>query len=287
MSKRHHHINMYITTTLSISLVLILIGLESIALLAARDLIKQVKENVELELILQEEPDSADLQRLYKVLDVALFCNEYHVITKEEALQEHIKYLGEDPTQFIDYNPLHASVVVALDEQYAQPDSIAMIEAKLRNFSSIEKIEYPKDVVELLDNKIGFISIVLIAIAAILLIISIALINNTIRLTTYSKRFLIHTMKLVGATPFFIKRPILLKGFIMGIIASLLAILTLAGAVYYTQTRFNIRIMELSWENIGIVAGIILLAGLIITYFASTFAANRFIRMKYNDLYYI
>lgn len=287
MSKRHHHINMYVTTTLSITLVLILIGMEAIALLATRQLVKQVKENVSLELVLQDNADTTDLQRLYKVLDVALFCKEYTVISKEDALQEHIKYLGEDPTQFIDYNPLHASIVVALNEQYAHQDSITQIENKLRNFTSIEKIEYPKDVVKLVNDKIGFVSVLLIAIAGILLLISIALINNTIRLTTYSKRFLIHTMKLVGATPFFIKRPILLKGFWMGIIASILAILTLSGAIYYTQTHLNIKIIELSWQNIGMVSAIILSAGLIITYFASTFAANRFIRMKYNDLYYI
>ncbi len=278
---------MYVTTTLSITLVLILVGLETIALLTSRRLIRQVKENVSLELILNEPIDSLEIQRLNRVLDVALFCKEYQMISKEQALQEHILYLGEDPTQFLDYNPLHSSIVITLNENYTQTDSIAAIERKLKNFDCISKIEYPKDIVSLLDKNISYVTFTLLIIALILLLIAIALINNTIRLTIYSKRFLIHTMKLVGATSWFIKRPIIGRGVWMGIIASLLACGILYAAIWYVQTELNIILFDFTWQNLAFIAAIITVLAIIITYFASAFAANRYLRMKANDLYKI
>lgn len=287
MARRHHHSDMYITTTLSITLVLVLVGLEAITLLSTKNLIKQVKENISVELVLTESCDSTEIGRLYKVLDAAKFCKEYTTITKEQALEEHIKYLGEDPTKFLEYNPLHGSIVVSLTEEYADNDSIAAIESKLKNFSSIERIEYPKDIVNLVNKNVNFISFGLLGIAVILLIIAIALINNTIRLTIYSKRFIIHTMKLVGATSWFIKRPIIRNGLIMGICASILSCGIIYGAIYYLQKEFNLMLFANNWENLGFIAAIVFIFAIIITYFASAFAANRYIRMKVNDLYYI
>jgi len=287
MKRTHHHINMYVTTTLSITLVLILVGLELIAFLTSQRLIKQVKENVSVELILNEPIDSLELNRLYRVLDAAKFCREYQTITKEQALQEHIMYLGEDPTQFLDYNPLHSSIIVTLDENYTQSDSIAEIEKKLKNFESISRIEYPKDIVSLLDKNISYVTFGLLIIALVLLLIAIALINNTIRLTIYSKRFLIHTMKLVGATSWFIKRPIIGRGILMGIIASILTCGILYGAIWYVQTELNIILFDFTWQNFAFIAAAIVILAIIITYLASAFATNRYIRMKVNDLYNI
>ena len=278
---------MYFTTTLSITLVLLLVGLEAVSYLTTKNLVRRVKEDISFEIILNSDNDTTEMQRLYRVLDAATFCKSYRTITADEALEEHIKYLGEDPTQFLSYNPLQPSVVVNLTEQYTNNDSIEIIGAKLKNFSSIERIEYPDDIVTIINRNVGFASIILLAVAVILLIISIALINNTIRLTIYSKRFLIHTMKLVGATSWFIKRPIIRNGLLMGICASILAFGIIWFAIHYTQSELNVILFPNNWQNISFIAAVITVFALLITYLASTFAANRYIRMKVNDLYYI
>ncbi len=287
MARKHLHSDMYFTTTLSITLVLLLVGLEAVSYLTTKNLIQSVKEDISFEIILNSDKDTTEIQRLYRVLDAAAFCKSYRTITAEEALEEHIKYLGEDPTQFLSYNPLNPSVVVNLTEQYANNDSIEIIGRKLKNISSIERIEYPDDIVTIINRNVGLASIILFAIAIILLVIAIALINNTIRLTIYSKRFLIHTMKLVGATSWFIKRPIIRNGMLMGICASILAFGITWLAIYYTQSELNVILFPNNLQNMSFIAAVITIFALLITCIASSIAANRYIRMKVNDLYYI
>ncbi len=287
MKQRHHFFNMYLTTTISVALVLLLIGLETVFILSTRSLIEQMKESVTLTIILQEDTDSTQLKRLDNYLNIAPFISEYAYVSKENALQDHITNLGEDPSKFLGFNPLLSSYEVHLKANYTQADSITAITNKLSVFPYIHEIIYPEDVVLLLDGKINTFSIILLAVALILLTVAIALIINTIRLYVYSKRFLINTMKLVGATPFVIKAPIIRRNILMGLLAGVIALVLLAGALYYCQVHLGIIPLQLTITNISIVCVVVLLTGILITGFAALIATNKYIRMHTDDLYYV
>ncbi len=285
--KRHHFFNMYLTTAISVALVLFLIGIETTLLISAKEIIKQVKENVSLTLVLSDSATEEETQRIDNLLTIAPFSRTHRYISKDEALREHIEYLGEDPEKFLGYNPLQASFEVYLDAEYAQSDSIAAIEITLKTFPCINRIIYQKDVVNMLDKNVNVISYALLGAALLLLFIAVALIVNTIRLHVYSKRFLINTMKLVGATPHVIKAPIVKRNVLMGLVAGVIALLLLTGVFVYIRHSMGIDLMLLSKQNILIVAGVVLASGMLITLFASLFATNHYIRMKTDDLYYI
>ena len=285
--RKHRFFNMYLTTTISVALVLTLIGVEVVMLLSARNLINNIRENVSLTVVLTDNPDSAEVARLSNLLQIAPFAKQSRYVSKDAALDEHIRNLGEDPTDFLGYNPLHASFEVGLQAQYAHSDSIALIESKLQSFDSIEQIIYPRDIVGMLDKNVERLSVIVLGVAVILLFVAIALIVNTIRLQIYSKRFLINTMRLVGARSWTIKRPIIGRSIRMGIVAAIIALLLLAVAWYYCKSQLGIVILIPTWQNIAIVAGSVFLCAIILTWLAASFAAGRYIRMRTNDLYYI
>lgn len=283
----HRFFNMYLTTTVSVALVLFLIGVESVLILSAHHLIKQVKENVALTLVLSDEATDDEIRRIDNLLTISPFCREHNFISKEDALKDHIENLGEDPVRFLGFNPLQSSYEVFLNADYAQSDSITDIERTLSVFPSINRIIYQKDVVNLLDNNVGVLSFALLVATLLLLFVAVALIVNTIRLHVYSKRFLINTMKLVGATPHVIKMPIVRRNILLGFVAGIVALCLLAAVIFYVQSAFGIGLIIYTWQNAAIVSGSVLLSGILITLFASVFAANRYIRMKTDDLYYI
>ncbi|MCM1035250.1 MAG: permease-like cell division protein FtsX [Paludibacter sp.] len=288
MTKRHHRFfNMYLTTTVSIVLVLFLIGMETILVISAHDLMRQIKENIALTIVLNDDAPADEVERLGRLLDIAPFVREYHLTDKEEALDLHIRNLGEDPSAFLGFNPLLASYDVKLNAAYAHADSIAHIEQRLSVFSAVNKIVYQKDIISALDQNLGNVSLILLSVACILLFVAVALIVNTIRLSVYSRRFLINTMKLVGATPWVIKSPIIWRNVRMGLVAGIFALVLLGGALFYCRQQLGLVLLSLEWSNLLIVAGVVILSGLCIAFMASLFAVNRYIRMKTDDLYYI
>ena len=219
---------MYFTTTISVALVLFLVGLECLILLSAHELMRQVKENVVLSIVLKDDNTSEEVERTKRLLTAAPYAHDYRFISREEALQEHIANLGEDPSAFLGYNPLTDAFEVHLQAAYAHSDSIAQIEKGLLDMPYVDKVIYQKDVVKVLDNNLNEIALVLLAVAVALLIIALVLISNTIQLQVYAKRFLINTMRLVGATPWVIKWPLIRRNMRMGVEAALLALLMLA-----------------------------------------------------------
>ncbi len=287
MKRPHSFFNMYLTTTISIALVLCLIGLECIVLLSAHELMRHVRENVALTIVMSDAATEDETARMGKLLNASPYCHDSRYISREEALQEHIANLGEDPQKFLGYNPLPNAYEVHLNARYAQSDSIAAIETRLTALPFVDKIVYQEDVVRMLDSNIGEASLVLLAIAAALLIIALVLISNTIQLQVYSKRFLINTMRLVGATPWVIKWPFIRRNMRMGVEASVLALLVLAGAFYYCKARLGIMLFPLTWQNISFVIVVVLASGVLITFLASWAATNRYIRMKINKMYEI
>jgi cell division transport system permease protein len=285
--KRRSLFNMYFTTTVSIALVLFLVGLECLVLLSAHELMRHVKENVVLSIVLKDDNTTDEIDRTKRLLNAAPYVLEHRFISRDEALQEHIANLGEDPTAFLGYNPLTDAFEVRLQAAYAHSDSIAQIEKGLLNMPYVEKVIYQKDVVKVLDNNLNEIALILLAVALALLIIALVLISNTIQLQVYSKRFLINTMRLVGATPWVIKWPLLRRNIRMGFEAGLLALLMLAATYYYCQSRLGIMLFPLIWQNVTFIAATVLIIGMVITFMASWIATNRYIRMKTSKMYEI
>lgn len=288
MAKKHFRFfNMYLTTTLSITMVLFLVGFECVLGLSAGQLLRSMKENVTVTAVLSPERTPEDSIRLEKFLSMAPFARDYSYVSEQDALNEHIAGLGEDPTAFLGFNPLMASYEIHVCEQYAHPDSMVYVERALSVYPFVKEVLYPKDEVQLLNSQIGKYSLIIFVLSAILLFISVALIMNTIRLHVYSKRFSINTMKLVGATPWVIKAPIVRRAVRISFIASLLALLAVAGVVYYAYSSLGFWPFALTISNILIVSVVVVLSGVLITFLASVAAVNRYIRMKTDSLYYV
>lgn len=285
--KRRSLFNMYFTTTISISLVLFLVGLECVLLMSAHELVRHVRENVVLTVVLSDMASQEDVVRLDNLMQVAPYVNGSDYISREEALQEHIDNLGEDPQKFLGYNPLTDAFEVNLHAEYAQIDSIHVIEQSLLALPYVDKVIYQADIVKQLDSNLQEASLILFAIALALLVIALVLISNTIQLQVYSKRFLINTMRLVGATPWVIKWPFIRRNMLMGIEAACVALLMLAATYYYFVNRLGIRLFALTEQNIAIIIVAVVFVGWFITFFASLAATNRYIRMKTSKMYEI
>ena len=285
--KRRSLFNMYFTTTISISLVLFLVGLECVLLMSAHELVRHVRENVVLTVVLSDMASQEDVARLDNLMQVAPYVNGSDYISREEALQEHIDNLGEDPQKFLGYNPLTDAFEVNLHAEYAQIDSIHVIEQSLLALPYVDKVIYQADIVKQLDSNLQEASLILFAIALALLVIALVLISNTIQLQVYSKRFLINTMRLVGATPWVIKWPFIRRNMLMGIEAACVALLMLAATYYYFVNRLGIRLFALTEQNIAIIIVAVVFVGWFITFFASLAATNRYIRMKTSKMYEI
>lgn len=275
----------YFTVIISISLVLFMLGILGLMLLQAKRLSNYVKENIGFSVILKEGAKEVDIVKFQKSLDAASYVKSTEYIDKERAAEELTEELGEDFVGFLGYNPLLASIEVRLNAGYANPDSLQWIEAKMMENPRVKEVFYQKDLVVLVNENIRKISIVIGVFSALLLIIAITLINNSIRLALYSKRFIIKTMQLVGATPAFIQRPFVWRGIVNGLYGAMIAISGILILLYYAQQRmpelFDVQDVEL----LGSLFGLVLLLSIIITWIATGLAVRRYLRMKTDKLY--
>ena len=225
--------------------------------------------------------------KMQKRLDSLPYIKSTEYISKEQAAKELEEELGESPEAFLGFNPLQASIEVKLHADYANPDSLQLIEQQIKRYTSVDELLYRKDMMEMVHNNLQRIGVILLGLAALLTIISFVLIGNTIRLLLYSKRFLIHTMRLVGATAGFIRRPFIYYNLVSGIIAAILAILMLTGALLYLQNELSGFVQLLDLQSLLIVDGAILLLGILLTVVATFFAVNKYLGMRGDQLYYI
>lgn len=285
--RKHRFRNSYVTSAISVSLVLCLIGLESILLLSADSLITRMRENITLTAVLTSDADSTQCARLESVLKAGDRCSAYKYVSAEEALEEHIRLLGEDPAKFLGYNPLSASYEIHPTDSYSAPDSLALLASDLEALPYVSEVIYPRDLADLMNSNVHDFSYILLAVALALLLISMVLIVNTIRLQIYAKRFLINTMTLVGATSWVTRRPFVLRNMVMGFIAGIVALTILGVVVYYVEFRMGMLLFPLTGQNIAFVAVVVLCSGLLITLIASLIATGRYIRMDNNSLYEI
>ena len=285
---RESFFNLHFTSTISISLVLFMIGIIVSLYLTTHYFTIKSKENISLSIILNDTISENDLLRLERYLNATEYTKEVVYISRDSALQEHIAAIGEDPSEFLGYNPLSASLEVFLKANYACNDSINnVILPRLKIFDGITDVTYQKDMISMLNNNIYKLSLILSIIALVMLFISIVLINNTIRLSIYSKRFIINTMQLVGAKNSFIRRPFMRRSIVNSLIASILALALLVGSVYLLQTQIGVSIDFYHIEIIIPIVATIFIVSLLINYIATIAAVNRYLRMRTEQLYFI
>jgi len=285
--RKHRFRNSYVTAAISVSLVLCLIGLEGIVLLSADSLITRMRENIAMTAVLSSDADSTKCARLETILSSGHQCSSYNYISAQQALEEHIRSLGEDPSTFLGYNPLSASYEIHPTDAYSDPDSLAVIAAQLEALPYVTEVLYPRDLADLMSSNVQDFSLILLAVALALLLVSLVLIVNTIRLQIYAKRFIINTMTLVGATSWVTRRPFVLRNMLMGFISGIVALAILSGVVYYVDFKMGVLLFPLTWQNITFVSALVLASGLLITLFASLIATGKYIRMDNNSLYEI
>lgn len=277
----------FITSSISTTLVLLLLGLVVFFVLGAHNLSVYVKENINFSILISDDMKESDILKLQKKLDKEPFVKETEYISKKQALREQTEAMGTDPQEFLGYNPFTASIEIKLHSDYANSDSIAKIEKKIKRNTNIQEVLYQKDLIDAVNDNIRNISLMLLGLAVILTFISFALINNTIRLTIYSKRFLIHTMKLVGASWSFIRRPFLRRNFWIGVLSAVIADAVLWGAAYWLVSYEPELIRVIAPEVMLLVSVAVLVFGVLITWLCALLSINKYLRMKASTLYYI
>lgn len=275
----------FITSSISTMLVLILLGMVVFLVLTANNLSTYVRENINFSLILTDPLKPEEVKEFHKNLLKEDFVKEAEYISKEQALKEQTEALGTDPKDFLGYNPFSASIELKLNAEYAISDSLSMIEQELEKSKYVTEVIYQKDLLNAVNENIRNITFILLILSLVLAFISFALINNTIRLGIYSQRFIIHTMKLVGAKWSFIRGPFIRKNVWSGVVAAILANLIFLGASYFLVQYNPELVVIFTPEILLIVAGSVLIFGIIITFISSLLSINRYLRMKESQLY--
>ena len=276
-----------VTLCISTAMVLILLGLVVLTGLVGRNLSSRVKENLVVTVMLAQDMTDTEAAQLQKKLRERPYMNQMKYVSKEDALKEGVKELGSDPSEFVGENPFLSSIELTLLADYANNDSLRWIEKELKASPKVSEIAYQKDLVEAVNKNLAKISLVLLGLAVLLLIVSFSLINNTIRLGVYARRFSIHTMKLVGASWGFIRGPFVRKSVGLGVLAAVIACAVLGGLVYALY-RYEPEILTvLTWKELAITGGAVLLFGVIITAICAHISVNKFLRMKAGELYKI
>lgn len=276
----------YLSTVISVSLVLFMLGLLGLILLHTKKLSDYVKENIGLTVVLKDSIREADINQFQKSLDAAHYVKSTEFVNKEQAAATLKQDLGEDFIQFLGYNPLLSSIDVHLKADFANSDSLRWIEKKITQNVNVKEIYYQKSLVDLVNENVKKIGLIILVFSSLLLVISIALINNSIRLSIYSKRFIIRTMQLVGATQGFIRKPFVFSGIRHGIYGALIAIALLIGIIYWAQSEIPELIVLQDVDLFASLFGIVLFLGIFITWICTYFAVRKYLRLKTDDLYY-
>ena len=275
----------YLTSIISNTLVLFLIGLVLLLLFNTKKLSDYVRENIGFSVMLNDNVREAEILKLQKNLDAKVFVKSTQYISKDKAAQDLQKDLGEDFVQFLGYNPLLPSIDLKLKADYTNPDSINLIEKELLKNSEIKEVFYQKSLLHLVHENVQKISLIILGFSVLLLLIALVLINNTIRLSVYSKRFIIDTMKLVGATDGFIRKPFLLKSMLNGIYAAFIAAILLILVVYYAQKQIGDVLIIKEFYTLGILLASVFGIGIFLNLVSTFMSVTRYLRMGIDDLY--
>ncbi len=276
----------WLTSMVSISLVLIMLGTLALVIINAGRLSEYVREKIGFTIVLQDEIKEVEIARLQKLLSTAEYVKSTKYIDKEEAAKELKEELGEDFTGFLGYNPLFSSIEVKLFAPYTTTDSLQVIENRLMKMPQVKEVYYQKNLISVINQNVKKISLILLIISTLLILIFVALINNTIRISIYSQRFSINTMQMVGAENSFIRKPFIQRSLYWGTYGAIIANITIL-TVFYTYKRELTGIVSV--EDLVVASVIfvfVIVMGLLISYFSTLFAVNKFLRMKFDELFY-
>ncbi|MDX5325545.1 MAG: permease-like cell division protein FtsX [Bacteroidota bacterium] len=276
----------YFSVTISIALVLFLLGLLGMLVINANELARQVRESFELSVNLSADAGEADVRELQKSLELRPEVRATEFIPKEQAAEDLQEDLGEDFVDFLGYNPLQDVIVVRLTSDFVEQGGVKAFEDELMSNALVQEVVYDPDLLELINENIKKIGIFLIGGALLLLLVSIALINSSIRLSIYSRRFLIKTMQLVGATRGFIQKPFMWQSMKLGLMGGIIASLLLSGLfIYLRENRPDLGLFTQPL-HMGIIAAGLLITGVILAWLSTFFAVNKYLKLKTDELYF-
>lgn len=278
---------LFITACISTSLVLLLIGIVALLLLTAGNLSHHLKQEMTVEVILKEGITDTQFTSLRRSIEASPYCAVCSFISKEDALESMTRAMGTDPSQFLEYNPFYASLSIRLDADYACSDSLSKIEKTISAKEGVREVTWQKDLLEIINSNIHKIAGILLILAVILSLVSFTLINNTIKLTIYSQRFILYSMKLVGAKWSFIRKPFITRNLWIGLVSALLSCII----IWYglkLGLKYEPWLIMLAEPKIIIpVFAVVTLIGLLITGICALHSVNRFLRMKSGELHYV
>jgi cell division transport system permease protein len=276
----------YFSVVLSISLVLFLLGLLGLLVLNSKKVGDYFKEQIPIVVFLKDSAKEVEVTQLKQSLALAAYTKDATYVTKEEAAEEHSDVIGEDFMEYLGDNPLQNSIDVRVMAEYVTPDKIEEIVNDIKSKSFVDDVVYDKPLIEKLDSNVRKISFWMLVIAGVFLVIAILLINSSIRLSVYAKRFTIKTMQMVGATKRFIRRPFVWRSVRLGFIGAIVAMLGLAGIIYYADKSFpELQIIQDKLLLAGLFLFIFLM-GIVITWLSTYIATQRFLNLRTDDLYY-
>jgi cell division transport system permease protein len=276
----------YVTLVVSVSLVLFLLGILGMVLINARQLSDYFRESLSFTIMLKEDAREADIRMLQKELDARPYVKQTEYVSKDAAAVKLTEELGEDFLDFLGYNPLMPTIDVYLLADYTHPDSVIKLEKAITEYPVVDEVYYQESILNLINDNVRKITLFLLIISALLFLIAMTIINNTIRLSIYSKRFLINTMQLIGANRSFIRKPFIFRSLFFGFLAALIAIGLLMGLMYLIEKEF---FTLFTYENINLFLLLCLalaVAGVVINAVSTFFAVNRYLGIHEDKLYY-
>ena len=276
-----------VTLCISTTMVLILLGMVVFSVLSARNLSAHMKEHLTLTIILKDSVTVNEAHMMCRDLYHRPYSRNIDYISKEQAQREQVKELGSDPSEFLGFNPFPATLEVQLKADYANRDSLKWIVKEVQKDDRVSDISYMEDLMDKVNRNLSRVSIVLLVLAVLLTFVSFSLISNTVRLSVYARRFVIHTMKLVGASWGFIRRPFLKQAIWIGVIAAILAICVLGACVYSLYMADPLVRNVVTWQVLAITAAAVLVFGIVITALCAWLAVNKFLKMTAGELYKI
>lgn len=275
-----------LVAVVSISLMLFMLGFLGLIVLYAQILSVYLRENFEVMVIMKEDAKEVDILRLQKFLDAEDFARATEYVTKEKAAEIMTEEVGSDFVDFLGTNPLHASLDIRIKADYLEPDSLLKIKEQILKNDIVQEVSYQEALIKDLQKNTRRIGFVLLLICGMLSIVAIAVINNTIRLSVYSKRFLIRSMQLVGATQRFIRRPFVISGILRGIFGALVADAMLVGVVLFIRSQMPVLFDMQQLEILAVLFFFVILLGIVISWLSTAMAVRRYLRLNMEELYY-
>ncbi len=284
---KYKFFNSKLTSAVSVSMVLFLLGCTIAITMVARNMSASIMEKVAITIYIKDGATNEQVQSLGRFLQSQSYTKDAAFISKEQAIAEVCNEIGEDPSEFSDYNPLPDTYVVHVQAQYATNDSITLISQRLRELNSVQRVDYQKNMINTMERNVNRIALALMCATLLLLLISYVLIHNTMSLLIHSDRFTIHTMKLVGATSIFILKPYLLQSLYIALTAFVMAVVYIVGLNHFYED-FPFSILELHEARVFVpLFGMLLICSVVISCVATFFAVNKYLNKPTDDLYYI